>query len=76
MPICRKVGEKLKRPALHAIKINSGTKSSQIAPSNTLTDSDTQFCQKSPILAQISDSDTQIHTIQNYFTVVYPVLIH
>ena len=71
------MGEKLRRPALHAINIHIGTISTRIAPSNTLTDSETQFfCQKSPILAQFSDSDTQIHTIQNYISEVYPVLIH
>ena len=31
---------------------------------------------KKPFLAQFNDSDTQIHTIQNYITEVYPVLIH
>ena len=33
----------LRRPALHAVKIHSGTKLTRIAPPNTLTDSYTQF---------------------------------
>ena len=49
--VSRKVGEKLRRPALQAIKKHSGTKSTRIAPSNTLTDSDTQFLPKKPILS-------------------------
>ena len=51
--ICRKVGEKLRRPALHAIKIHGGTKSTEIEPSNTLTDSRTQFLSKKPIFSSI-----------------------
>ena len=70
------VGEKLRRPALNATKIHSGTNSTRIAPPHTLTASYIVFCQKIPILAQFNDSDTQIHTIQNYITEVDPVLIH
>ena len=41
--ICRKVGEKFRRPILQAIILHCGTKKAQIAPPNTLTDLDTQF---------------------------------
>ena len=44
--ICRKVGEKLSRPALHALTIHCGRESVRIAPPNTLTESYTQFLQK------------------------------
>ena len=27
-------------------------------------------------LSQVKDSDTQVHTIQNYIAQIYPVLIH
>ena len=74
--ICRKVGEKFRRPALYAIKIHSGTKSTQIEPSKTLTDLRTQFLPKKTFLAQFIDFDTRIHTIQNCITEVYLVLIH
>ena len=41
--ICRKAGEKLRRPAMHAFIILCGTKSVRIAPPNTMTDSYTRF---------------------------------
>ena len=44
--ISRKVGEKLRRPALHALKDNSGVKSTRIAPPNTLKDPYTEFLPK------------------------------
>ena len=51
--ICKNLGEKLRWPALHAIKIHSGTKSTQIAPSNTLMDSCTQFLPKKPFFTSV-----------------------
>ena len=51
--LCRKAGENLRRPALHAIKEHSGTKSTRIAPSNTLTDSHTQFLPEKPNFSSI-----------------------
>ena len=50
--ICRKVVKKLKRPALHAFKKHCGTKSTWIAPPNTLTDLYIRFFGKSPTLSQ------------------------
>ena len=44
--ICRKVGKKLRRPALHAFKIHCGTESVRIAPPNTMTESYTRFLPK------------------------------
>ena len=44
--ICRKVGKKLRQPALHAFIVHCGTKSARIAPSNTLTDSYTRLLPK------------------------------
>ena len=43
---CRKVGERLRRPALHVIIIHCGTKSARIAPPSTLTDSYVWFLPK------------------------------
>ena len=51
--ICTGMGEKLRRPALHAIKIYSRTKSTRIATPNTLTDFYTQFLPKKPNLCSI-----------------------
>ena len=45
----RKVGEKLKQPALHAFIIPCGTKSGRIAPPNTLTESYTRFLPKTQV---------------------------
>ena len=39
----KKVGEKLRRPGLHAIILQCGTKSAPIAPPDTLTNSYTQL---------------------------------
>ena len=41
--VCRNVGEKLRRPILHAFIIYCVTKLVRIAPPNTLTDSYTEF---------------------------------
>ena len=43
----------LEQPALHAIKIHSGTKFTRIGPANTLTDSYTQFLPKNLNLTSI-----------------------
>ena len=45
--ICRKVGKKLKRPALLAFIIHCGTKSARIVPSNSLKHSYTRFLPES-----------------------------
>ena len=44
--ICRKLGEMLRRPALHAFIIHCGTNLAWIAPPNTLTDPYTCFLPK------------------------------
>ena len=43
---CRKLGEKLRQPALEAIILHCGPKSAPVAPPNTLTDSYTLFLLK------------------------------
>ena len=40
---CKKAGEKLRRPTLHAIILHYGTKTARVAPPNTLTDLHTRF---------------------------------
>ena len=65
----------MKQPALHATIRTCGTKSAQIAPPNTLTDSYTRFA-KNPTLSQFTASDTQIRTLYYYITEVDPVSIH
>ena len=57
------MGKKLRRPALHAFKKHCGTKSAQIAPPNTLTDSYIRFFGKNLTFSQFYDSDAQIQTI-------------
>ena len=76
--IPRKLGQKLRGPALHAIIIHCGTKSSRITPPNTLRDSYTQFLLKAQPLSHFNyiDSDTQIRTIFYHITEVNPNLLH
>ena len=68
--ISRKVGEKLRLPALHAPILHCAKKSTRMAPPKTLTDSNTVFA-KSPIVPQFFDPDNQIQTIHYFFTEVY-----
>ena len=71
--ICRKVGENLRRPTLHAIILTCGTKTARIAPPNTLNDLYTRLLPKAqPYL----NSDTQIQTLYWYNPQVNPVLSH
>ena len=52
---CRKVGEKMRRPARHAIIIHRGAKLSRIAAANTLTDSNNRFLEKTrPFLNSVT----------------------
>ena len=44
--IWKKVGEMLRRPALHAIILHCGTTSTRVAPPDTLTDSFTRFLEE------------------------------
>ena len=72
---CRKIGTNSRRPALLAIIEQYGTILARIEPPKTLNDSYTRFFAKCPISFELKESDTQIHTIQNYVTEGYPVLI-
>ena len=73
--ICRKVGKRLRRPALHAFIIHCGTKSTWIAPPITLTDSYIRFLSKAQLyvnsLTQTPKSKPYFFTLPNY-----TVLIH
>ena len=62
------LGEKLRRPALHAIIIPCGIKWARIAPPNTLTDSYTQFLLEkfNRISTQWLGQPNPYHTILHY----------
>ena len=72
---CRNLGEKLRRPALHAFIIQCGTKSARIEPPNLLPDSNTQFLPKAQpyfnFMTRTSKSKPYITTLPKY-----TVLIH
>ena len=64
---CRKVGKKLKQPALPAIITHCGSKSARIAPLNTLTDSYIRFCRKNNLISiQWFGNPNPYHTILHY----------
>ena len=71
---CRKLGEKLRQPALHAIIIHCGTKSAWIAPVNKLTDLYTQFLPKklNLISFQWLGHPNSYHTILHYRSIPCP----
>ena len=73
--LCRKVGQKLRRPALHAFMLHCGTKTVRIAPPNTLTDS-ISVSAECPTVSDFYDSDTQMQTIYYCITEVYLVWLH
>ena len=82
--ICRKVGEKLRRPTLHAVILHCGTKSARTAPPNTLTVSYTQLLPTpQPYLnfvTRTSKSKTSNNTLPKYtvsvhWRVVYAILL-
>ena len=73
--ICKKVGKKLRWPALHAIIIHCGTKSTRIAPLDTMTGPIHYVFAGSPTLSQFEHSDTQTQTLYFCIIEVYPVLI-
>ena len=64
-------GQKLRRQALHAFKTHCGTKSTSIAPPNSLTDSHIRFLSKAQPYHFFYDSDAQIRTIFYLITEVY-----
>ena len=82
--ICKKVGEKLRRTALHAFMIYCGTKSVRIAPPNTLTDSYTQFLPETQLCLNFTTRTSKskpykitlpTYTILIHCWVVYATLI-
>ena len=81
---CRMVGEKLRRPALHATTLHCGTKSARIATPNTLTDSYTQLLPTTDpclfFMTRTSKSKPSIITLPKYtvsvhWRVVYAILL-
>ena len=73
--ICRKLGKKLRRPALHAFIIHCGKKSARIAPPNTLTDPYIWFLPKAQpyfnFMTRTPKSKPFIFTLRKY-----TVLLH
>ena len=73
--MCRKVGKKLRRPALHAFIKHGGTKLARIEPPNTLTDSYIRFLSKTEpylnLLTRTPESEPHFITLP-----MYTVLIH
>ena len=81
--ISRKVGKKLRRPAVHAFIKHCGTKSARIAPSKTLKDLNIQFLPKTQLYfnfrTRTLKSQPYIFTIPKYtvsihWCVVYAIL--
>ena len=73
--ICRKVGEKLGRPVLHAFITHCGTYSVRIAPRKTLTDSYTRFLPETQSYLNLM---TRTPKSKPYYITLpkYAVLIH
>ena len=73
--ICRKVGKRLRRPALHGFIIHCGTKSTWIATPNTLKNSYIRFLSKAQPHVNFM---TQTPKSKPYFIKLpkYAVLIH
>ena len=72
--MCRRLSEKLRRPALHAFIIHFGTKSARVAPPITFTDSNARFW---PRARPCPSFYTQTHKYKPYIVTLpkYTVLI-
>ena len=73
--ICRKMGENLRRPALHAFIKHCGTKSARMAPPNTMTDSYTRLLPKARtyliLMTRTSKSKPYFIKLPKYTVVIH-----